>query len=77
VNTGGNAGGALAPLLTPLISQHFGWKGAIAVACVYCFLGALCWFWIDPDEGIGRPEIAKTSPAPESLRDGVAPTPVS
>jgi len=77
VNTGGNAGGALAPLLTPLISRHFGWKGAIAVACVYCFLGALCWFWIDPDEGLGRPDPVKSLSPEETLRDGVAPTPVS
>jgi len=78
VNTGGNAGGALAPLLTPIASQMFGWNGAIAVACVFCFLGALCWFWIDPDdEGFGRTETAKTSPAPETLRDEIAPTPVS
>ena len=77
VNTGGNGGGALAPLLTPLISQHFGWKGAIAVACVYCFLGALCWFWIDPDEGFGTAERAHISPPAESLRDGVEATPVS
>jgi MFS family permease len=73
VNTGGNAGGALAPILTPILSELLGWKGAIAVACVFCALGALCWFWIDPDEG----SAAQTSLPKESLRDGVAPTPVS
>jgi sugar phosphate permease len=77
VNTGGNAGGALAPLLTPIASQHFGWKGAIAVACVYCVLGALCWLWIDPDEGVSNPASMQTSPPAESLRDGIAPTSVS
>lgn len=77
VNTGGNAGGALAPLLTPLISRHYGWKGAIAVACVYCFFGALCWFWIDPDEKSGLPEPAESSPPAATLQDGVAATPVS
>jgi MFS family permease len=51
VNTGGNAGGALAPWLTPLISHHFGWQAGIGVACVVCFLGAVNWLWIDPDEG--------------------------
>lgn len=76
VNTGGNAGGALAPLMTPIISQQFGWKGAIAVACVYCFLGALFWIWIDPDEGFGGPQPQKSSPPAESVRDGIAATPV-
>ena len=51
VNTGGNAGGALAPYLTPLISHYFGWPAGIGVACVVCFLGAVNWLWIDPDEG--------------------------
>jgi MFS family permease len=51
VNTGGNAGGALAPYLTPLISHHFGWPAGIGVACIICFLGAVNWLWIDPDEG--------------------------
>ncbi|MBI3856154.1 MAG: MFS transporter [Planctomycetes bacterium] len=75
VNTGGNAGGALAPILTPIASEHFGWKGAIALACVYCFLGALFWIWIDPDEGFEKPGLS--SPPAESLRDGVSPTAVS
>jgi len=56
VNTGGNAGGALAPILTPLISAHFGWQGGLAVAAIYCFLGAILWRWIDPDEGIQTAE---------------------
>lgn len=51
VNTGGNAGGALAPYLTPLISHHFGWPVGIGVACIICFLGAVNWLWIDPGEG--------------------------
>jgi MFS transporter, ACS family, D-galactonate transporter len=51
VNTGGNAGGALAPYLTPLISTHFGWPAGMGVACIICFLGAVNWLWIDPDEG--------------------------
>lgn len=86
VNTGGNIGGALAPLLTPILKEHFGWKGAIAVACVYCFLGALCWFWIDPDEGFGAPaeegplapaEGAATLPAtPVKEPGGLSPFPV-
>jgi MFS family permease len=51
VNTGGNAGGALAPWLTPRISLVFGWHGALVVACIFCFAGAILWAWVDPDEG--------------------------
>lgn len=69
VNTGGNAGGALAPWLTPLVSHHFGWPTGLGLACVVCFLGAVNWFWIDPDEGFRAPS--------ESLGDGVAPKAVS
>jgi ACS family D-galactonate transporter-like MFS transporter len=77
VNTGGNAGGALAPQLTPLIGDHFGWQGGLAVAAVFCFLGAILWRWIDPDEGFQSPGAPETSPATPSLQDGIAPTPVS
>src|SRR5262249_13803299 len=52
VNTGGNAGGALAPWLTPRISLAFGWNAALIVACVFVFAGAILWAWIDPDDGL-------------------------
>ncbi len=70
VNTGGNAGGALAPMLTPILGEWFGWKGSIAVACLFCFLGALCWFWIDPDEGMQDREPGSTSAGPEGKAMG-------
>ena len=47
-NTGGNVGGMLAPVMTPWISEHFGWPWGIGLGGVICFLGALCWCWIDP-----------------------------
>ncbi len=47
-NTGGNVGGLLAPVMTPWISLHYGWPWGIGVGGVVCFLGALCWCWIDP-----------------------------
>src|SRR3954453_15298918 len=31
LNTGGNAGGFLAPYLTPLIGQHYGWGPAVTL----------------------------------------------
>ena len=77
VNTGGNAGGALAPWLTPRISQAFGFHWALIVACIFCFLGAVLWKWIDPEEGFESPEAGETSPPVESLRDGLRTTAVS
>jgi MFS family permease len=50
VNTGGNGGGLLAPYLTPLVSTKFGWPLGLSLGGIISFLGALCWFWIDPAE---------------------------
>ena len=50
LNTGGNAGGFLAPFMTPLISAWYGWLAGFGLASAVCVLGALCWAGIDPDE---------------------------
>ncbi|PYT31415.1 MAG: hypothetical protein DMG57_05145 [Acidobacteria bacterium] len=47
MNTGGNIGGALAPILTPLIASRFGWAGGLYFACGLVLLGMLAWFFID------------------------------
>ena len=56
-NTGGNAGGALAPIVTPLVSKHVGWQWAIALGSIVCIAGVVLWFWIDTrqreDDSIG------------------------
>lgn len=48
LNTVGNAGGLLAPVVTPLFSVYFGWQTGLAIASVICSVGAVCWIWIDP-----------------------------
>ena len=48
LNTVGNAGGLVAPIVTPLFSERFGWQWGLAVASVLCLLGAVLWPWIDP-----------------------------
>lgn len=45
-NTGGNAGGLLAPILTPFLAQHLGWPTAVGLGSLYCLLGAMLWKWI-------------------------------
>jgi ACS family D-galactonate transporter-like MFS transporter len=49
-NTGGNAGGLLAPVLTPWVSELFGWPWGIGLGSIYCLFGVFLWFWIDPAE---------------------------
>lgn len=46
LNTIGNIGGFIAPVLTPFLAESMGWPGAITVACVIAGLGGLIWFWI-------------------------------
>jgi MFS transporter, ACS family, D-galactonate transporter len=57
-NTGGNIGGLLAPSVTPFVCAHlsaawdeiFRWKLAISLGALVCFLGAVLWWKIDPNE---------------------------
>jgi MFS family permease len=49
-NTGGNAGGVLAPVVTPLVSSAFGWPWGIGLGSLVCLAGVCLWLWIDPDQ---------------------------
>ncbi len=57
LNTGGNAGGLLAPIFTPYLAKEFGWPAAISVACVVCALGGLLWLGIDSEAGRSEPHL--------------------
>jgi MFS family permease len=49
-NTGGNVGGLLAPVVTPLFSDLFdSWDVALLLAGAVAVLGAVLWLWIDPN----------------------------
>jgi MFS family permease len=48
MNTGGNIGGLISPVLTPFMAEHIGWPSSIAVACVVSGIGGLMWFLINP-----------------------------
>jgi MFS family permease len=50
-NTGGNAGGAIAPILTPIVSKAWGWEWGIGLGSLVCLTGVCFWWWIDPAEG--------------------------
>jgi len=50
MNMGCQLGGALTATLTPFIAEHFGWEMSFLVAAGVCFLGALAWLLVDPDQ---------------------------
>ncbi len=58
LNTGGNAGGLLAPIFTPYIARLTNWPTAIGVACIICGLGALIWMLIDAERKSVEPVVA-------------------
>jgi ACS family D-galactonate transporter-like MFS transporter len=48
-NTGGNAGGLVAPVLTPWVATAFkDWRLGMSLGSVVCLLGVVLWLWIDP-----------------------------
>jgi MFS family permease len=49
-NTGGNAGGILAPIVTPWIGELLGWGAAVALGGLICLVGVVAWFKVDPAE---------------------------
>lgn len=51
-NTGGNIGGMLAPIVTPLIAARFGWAGGLYFGSLLVLIGVLTWLWIDPGKKI-------------------------
>jgi MFS family permease len=69
VNTGGNVGGLIAPVLTPWVEsilpqsmeQTDRWKLAIGIGAVVAFLGAGLWCWIDPRHVLGRVDTDKAA----------------
>jgi MFS family permease len=51
-NTGGNVGGMIAPVLTPLVSRQWGWGWGIALGSLVCLLGVGLWLGIDAGERV-------------------------
>jgi sugar phosphate permease len=49
-NTGGNAGGMLAPIITPLVSGTEHWERGIGLGSIVCLVGVCFWIWINPAE---------------------------
>ena len=49
MNTGGNVGGMLAPVITPLIAIRFGWAGALYFASFLVLVGVVTWLCVNPE----------------------------
>jgi ACS family glucarate transporter-like MFS transporter len=52
LNAGGNVGGFLGPLLTPVIASFGGWAWGVQVACLVSIAGALLLLAVDPTRKI-------------------------
>ena len=50
MNMGGQFGGAATASFTPFVAEHFGWNMSFWVAAGLCFLGALLWLAVDPNQ---------------------------
>jgi ACS family glucarate transporter-like MFS transporter len=50
MNMGCQLAGALTATLTPWVAEHFGWGMSFWVAAGLCFVGAVTWLMVDPDQ---------------------------
>jgi MFS transporter, ACS family, glucarate transporter len=57
MNMMGNAGGAVAPMVVPLVLQatNDDWNANFVMFAVVYFVGALCWLFIDPVTPLDAP----------------------
>ncbi len=55
LNTGGNLGGFLAPVVTPYIASHVGWSWGLYFGSMVVMVGVLAWFFIDPTKTVSDP----------------------
>lgn len=58
INTGGNAGGILAPIVTPWVGEHYGWPWAVALGSVVCLLGVVLWLGVEAGHAIDETRAA-------------------
>jgi ACS family glucarate transporter-like MFS transporter len=47
MNTFGNLGGWVSPVLTAYIATHFGWNRALDFAALVTIASAACWIFVD------------------------------
>jgi MFS family permease len=64
MNTGGNTGGMLAPVLTPLLAHRFGWAGGLYFGSLVVLVGVVGWFFIDADACVTSPSTPEPATRP-------------
>jgi ACS family glucarate transporter-like MFS transporter len=52
MNMGAQSGGALTASLTPWIASRYGWTASFLVAAGLCAVGALAWFFVNPERSL-------------------------
>jgi MFS family permease len=60
LNTGGNVGGLLAPIVTPWVGLFFGWQAGPGLASVACIAGAALWAGVCFPSTAGPPSSGKS-----------------
>jgi MFS family permease len=66
INTGGNVGGFLAPILTPYIAAHAGWSWGLYTGSLIAVGGAIACYFLNPsvrENTEMAPAVSTTSPA--------------
>ena len=56
LNGGANTGGALAPILTPLIASYAGWSWGLYAGCLFALAALVGWLFTDPTRKVRIPE---------------------
>jgi MFS family permease len=67
LNTGGNGGGLLAPVLTPIMAAAFGWEAALVLASGVCILGAVLWWGVVAGGGFEQTRYSHQGDSPCAL----------
>lgn len=52
MNWGGNTGGMISPIVTPIIAQRLGWTAALQISAGIIIVGSLFWWLLQPDKPI-------------------------
>ncbi len=50
MNTGGNLGGGIAPILTPMVAARYGWSAGLYLGAGVAVIALVCWLFIDPGQ---------------------------
>jgi sugar phosphate permease len=58
MNTLGNLGGWLSPIVTAYVATRFGWSRALALAALVTLGSGLCWLFVDVSRSIDEPSVS-------------------